>query len=76
MIQKFTIRFLRIFGVFGGFTDCSLRFTVYSLLQNFATNRRNYVLVFLCQKNRTEEQKDIFGLGVSVFTVYSLLQNS
>ena len=31
-----------------------LRFTVYwrvySLLQNFMTNRRNYVLVFFCQK--------------------------
>ena len=33
-------------------------FTDYSLLQNFMTNRRNYVLVFFCQKNRTEEQKD------------------
>ena len=41
-----------ICGVMGG------EFTVYSLLQNFMTNRRNYVLVFFCQKNRTEEQKD------------------
>ena len=35
-----------------------LRFTVYSLQENSMTNRRNYVLVFLCQKNPTEEQKE------------------